>query len=143
MERNDCAIVRDLIPMYGEDLLSEETRDYMRDHIEHCGECRKYLEQCLREVQARNLRALRRVLRECPDASVAVGTHGTALSTLLNAYDPGFGHADFERIKTLMPWAVHFTFFGEECAGIEEINLFTQEVKIRKEVVASYELETL
>ena len=30
MERNDCAIVRDLIPMYGEDLLSEETRDYMR-----------------------------------------------------------------------------------------------------------------
>ena len=86
---------------------------------------------------------LRRVLRECPDASVAVGTHGTALSTLLNAYDPGFGHADFERIKTLMPWAVHFTFFGEECAGIEEINLFTQEVKIRKEVVASYELETL
>lgn len=51
MERNDCAIVRDLIPMYGEDLLSEETRDYMRDHIEHCGECRKYLEQCLREVQ--------------------------------------------------------------------------------------------
>ena len=99
--------------------------------------------ECLREVQARNLRALRRVLRECPDASVAVGTHGTALSTLLNAYDPGFGHADFERIKTLMPWAVHFTFFGEECAGIEEINLFTQEVKIRKEVVASYELETL
>lgn len=55
--------------------------------------------ECLREVQARNLRALRRVLRECPDASVAVGTHGTALSTLLNAYDPGFGHADFERTK--------------------------------------------
>ena len=51
MERNDCAIVRDLIPMYGEDLLSDETRDYMRDHMEHCGECRKYLEQCLREVQ--------------------------------------------------------------------------------------------
>ena len=44
MERNDCAIVRDLIPMYGEDLLSEETRDYMRDHMEHCGECRRYLD---------------------------------------------------------------------------------------------------
>ena len=48
MERNDCAIVRDLIPMYGEDLLSEETRDYMRDHIEYCGECRKpiYFGRC-------------------------------------------------------------------------------------------------
>ncbi len=51
MERNDCAIVRDLLPMYGEDLLSEDTRDYMRDHMEHCSECRRRLDQCLKEVE--------------------------------------------------------------------------------------------
>lgn len=89
--------------------------------------------ECLREVQARNLAALRRVLRECAGANVAVGSHGTALSTLLNAYDPSFGYGDFQRIKALMPWAVHMTFLGEECLGIEEIDLFAQEIKTRKD----------
>lgn len=80
--------------------------------------------ECLREVQERNVSALKTVLKKYSGRNVAIGSHGTALSTIINYYDKSFGHADFEKIRALMPWAVHFTFDGEECKGIELIDLF-------------------
>lgn len=44
----------------------------------------------------------------------------------INFFDPSFGYKDFEKIKTLMPWIVKFTFEGEECAEIEKLNLFEE-----------------
>lgn len=44
--------------------------------------------------------------------ALAVGSHGTALSALIHAYDPAFGYGDFERIRLVMPWVVRFTFDG-------------------------------
>ena len=55
----------------------------------------------------------------------AVGSHGTALSTLIHHFRPAFGYADFERICPLMPWIVRFTFDGRVCVGVEEYNVFT------------------
>ena len=41
---------------------------------------------------------------------MAVGSHGTALSTIINFFDPSFGYNDFEKIKHVMPWIVEFVF---------------------------------
>lgn len=43
---NECRIVQDLMPLYVEDLLSEESAKTVRSHAEGCEECRKMLERC-------------------------------------------------------------------------------------------------
>ena len=80
--------------------------------------------ECLKEVQERNIRALTQLLQNYPDRHIAVGSHGTALSTIINYYDPTFQYDDFERIRTVMPWIVHFSFDGLQCVRIEKVNPF-------------------
>ena len=85
--------------------------------------------ESLREVQERNIRALEILLRKHAGGSVAVGSHGTALSTIINYYDPSFGYDDFERIRSLMPWIVRFSFEGERCVSIAQFDLFSGRVE--------------
>lgn len=79
--------------------------------------------ECLREVQARNIAAVRRVLREYADQRVVIGGHGTSISTVLNHYDPTFGYEGFESIRRLMPWIVRLDFDGETFLGMEKFSL--------------------
>ena len=80
--------------------------------------------ETLRGVQIRNVSALNRLLKEHENRTIVIGTHGTALSTVINFYDHHFGYADFERIRGLMPWVVRFSFQGDVCVKIEPYNLF-------------------
>jgi 2,3-bisphosphoglycerate-dependent phosphoglycerate mutase len=89
--------------------------------------------ECLREVQIRNVKALKQVIKEHPDKNIVIGSHGTALSTMINYFNPSFNFIDFQRIRTIMPWIVKFTFRGEELLQIEEIDVFRRR-KIRKAV---------
>lgn len=41
---NKCEIIIDLLPIYVENLASEETNEYIQDHIAKCPKCRKVLE---------------------------------------------------------------------------------------------------
>lgn len=78
----------------------------------------------LRDVQDRNINALKQILLEHKNKNIVVGSHGTAISTIINYYDKSFGYNDFNRIKKLMPWIVKLSFEGDRCVGIEQINLF-------------------
>jgi len=80
--------------------------------------------ECLAEVQERNISALNQVIKEYAGKTIVVGSHGTALSTIVNYYDNSFGYADFEKIRGLMPWVVEFTFDGRKCLGMKQYNLF-------------------
>lgn len=80
--------------------------------------------ETLREVQTRNIAALNAALDENRGKTIAVGSHGTALSTIINYYDNSFGYAQFEEIRSLMPWVVKFTFEGHNCVEIQQFNLF-------------------
>lgn len=79
--------------------------------------------ESLAEVQERNIAALERILESCQGETVVVGTHGTALSTIINYYDKSFGYADFYRIQDVMPWVVSMTFEGLKCTGWQEHEL--------------------
>lgn len=85
--------------------------------------------ESLGEVQARMKASLEKILAEYEGRRVAIGSHGTALSVLVHALRPGFGYEGFFRIRGLMPWAVHFSFQGTDCTGVEETNLFTGETR--------------
>lgn len=80
--------------------------------------------ESLREVQNRNIRALHALIREHEGETMVVGSHGTALSTVIHYYKPDFGYADFHRIRKLMPWIVKFEFENGECVSVQEYNLF-------------------
>lgn len=85
--------------------------------------------ETLREVRERNISALRQVLDTYGNKNIVIGSHGTALSTIINYYQPNFGFAEFDEIRTLMPWIVHFEFDGEMCIRIESVNLFEEQTK--------------
>lgn len=80
--------------------------------------------ESLKEVQNRNIRALNGVLEAFSGKTIVIGSHGTALSTIINYYDRSFGYSDFEKIRNLMPWVVEFTFEGDVCMNIQQYNLF-------------------
>lgn len=82
--------------------------------------------ESLRDVQERNIRALRKALNKYVGKNIVIGSHGTALSTVLRFFIPAYGYSDFQRIRSLMPWVVRFDFSGEECEEIEEYNLFDE-----------------
>ena len=42
---NECNIVKDLIPLYADDLLSSDSEEFIRRHTEHCPECQKTWER--------------------------------------------------------------------------------------------------
>lgn len=64
-------------------------------------------------VQKRNIEALREILSANQGKTIVVGTHGTALSTILNFYDSNFGCDDFLRIIDWMPYIIELDFEGE------------------------------
>lgn len=80
--------------------------------------------ESLAEVQYRNVTALQDVLRTYSGKRIVIGSHGTALSTIINYYDKSFGYLQYQKIKHLMPWIVQFTFTGEVCCSIQAYNLF-------------------
>ena len=71
-------------------------------------------------VQERNIRALEDLLQAHPDQTILIGTHGTALSTIINYYKPDFQLADFHRIKGVFPWIVEGEFQGTSCLSMME-----------------------
>ncbi len=75
--------------------------------------------ESLREVQERNINALRRILEESSEDNIVIGTHGTALCTIMNHYNSDFGYSEFDRIKHIMPWIV--------CAEIKDNGIISLE----------------
>lgn len=79
--------------------------------------------ETLNEVQKRNINALEGVLEKYKGKNIVVGSHGTALSTIINYYDNTFNYDNFDKIVGLMPWVVKFEFDDKSCISIEQIDL--------------------
>lgn len=80
--------------------------------------------ECLGEVQARNVAAISEIVKKYEGKNIAIGSHGTALSTIVHYYTGGkWGFDDFQRIKKVMPFIVKLTFDGEDCV---ECTVFEQ-----------------
>ena len=64
----DCSIVQDLLPLYAEDMLREETKEFVDGHLVQCAACRAELDALKADVKpapvsAQPLRDLKRQLR--------------------------------------------------------------------------------
>lgn len=49
---DNCNIVRDLLPLYVEELTSEESTQAIQAHLTHCAECQAHLERMQKKVSA-------------------------------------------------------------------------------------------
>ena len=78
--------------------------------------------ESLREAQSRCVAAMEAVLRRYAGKTVVIGTHGVALSAVINYYDRGFGYREFAQIKGVMPWIVELDF--DEAGTCTEIRQY-------------------
>lgn len=44
--KNECSIIRDILPLYVENMVSEDTAEFVKEHLESCPVCRAELENC-------------------------------------------------------------------------------------------------
>ncbi len=73
------------------------------------------------EVQVRNVAAVLKMAAENPGTSIVIGTHGTAVSTIINYFNPAFGFADFYSIIDKTSYILRCVFQGQVLPSIEEI----------------------
>lgn len=77
--------------------------------------------ECLQSVQDRNVEALQELLLAHEDKNILLGTHGTALATILNFYDKTFQCGSFLRMIDFMPYVLKVDFDGLQCMGKHEV----------------------
>ena len=49
--KNECSIIHDLLPLYAENMVSEDTSEFVKEHLESCPACRAELEKLREPVQ--------------------------------------------------------------------------------------------
>lgn len=67
--KNNCNITKDLLPLYIEDLCSEDSREYVDEHLEECSECMKtfqylkYTDLCVNATEKREINGFKKLER--------------------------------------------------------------------------------
>lgn len=78
--------------------------------------------ECLADVQKRNIAALNRALQKYSGETIAIATHGTALSTIINYFNTDYNFESFKRMVDYMPYVVKMEFDEEgNAVSFEEI----------------------
>ena len=88
--------------------------------------------ESLNMVQKRNVEAIFEILNNHKGENIVLGTHGTALSTILNYFETSFCCNDFLRIIDFMPYIIRLEFDGINCIGKEESLIIKKEFMRRK-----------
>ena len=76
--------------------------------------------ESLNEVAQRNMAALEPILKKRAGQTLVIGTHGTALSTILSHCDPARGLGAFVEMMPKMPHVVRLRFVGDHFIDIRE-----------------------
>jgi 2,3-bisphosphoglycerate-dependent phosphoglycerate mutase len=117
---NICTDIRFRERDHGERLSNPQTIELMKrrwaDHSFH-----ENGGESIDMVQRRNIQGINEILDKFSSSIILFGTHGTALSSILNYYYPNFGFEDFWRIVDYMPYIVRLSFNGRKILDKEEI----------------------
>nr|WP_285816571.1 histidine phosphatase family protein [Lactobacillus taiwanensis] len=68
--------------------------------------------ESLKKVQYRNIKALENIIEKNLNKTIIVGSHGTAIGTIINYYDSSFTYEKFIKIQPLMPFIIKAEFKG-------------------------------
>lgn len=79
--------------------------------------------ESLSEVRKRNLKEINNLLNKHPGQNIVIGTHGTALCSIINYYEPKMGYDFFLSIVDKMPFIIKMEFNDMNYISMKEINL--------------------
>ncbi len=87
--KNECNIITDLIPLYVEDMVSEDTKVFVEEHIYQCENCQKQLEKLQSDTPIRNgqseienpVKVMKKIEKKISEKRVYTG----AISALVSA----------------------------------------------------------
>ena len=48
---NKCNVIKDILPLYVEDMVSADTREFVSEHLEHCAECHAEFERMQKSTE--------------------------------------------------------------------------------------------
>lgn len=83
-------------------------------------------DESIKELQKRNIHALKQILKYHKNENIIIGTHGMALSAILNYYDETFDYQAFLSMVKKKPWVVKIVFQNLKNPQIEYIDLFAR-----------------
>ena len=104
--KNECNIIRDILPLYVEDMVSADTSAFVEEHLEKCPECRAELnkmknpsafEPIATDIQVNDAEPLKTIKKKWTKRNrIMIGTTVivTALIVLLGYYFIGTGFFD-------------------------------------------------
>ena len=94
-------------------------RDWMYSYEEYRGFIKRHWDdfshqegrsERLGEIQEKNISALNKILKQHPGKNIIIGSHGMALSLVINHFDKAFGMEEFLSISNRWPWLVRMDF---------------------------------
>ena len=50
MKKISCDVIKDLLPLYKDDVCSEKSKDLIEEHLPECEDCREYLDALSSEL---------------------------------------------------------------------------------------------
>lgn len=110
MSKN-CEIVKDLLPLYADDVCTEESRKLVAEHIAHCSECRAELEKMGKHISVKaetDVNVMKRIRKRMRIEKITVGL--ISLAAVL-----GIGLlAAYYMINTLVPMDMKQITVGDD-----------------------------
>lgn len=79
--------------------------------------------ESIRSVQERNIRELALILKETKNKKSIIGTHGTALATMISYYRKTFSGDDFLKFIGKMPYIIRMCFNDDSLEEMEEMEI--------------------
>ena len=110
MSKN-CEIVEDLLPLYADEVCTEESRKLVAEHIAHCSECRAELEKMGKHINVKaetDVNVMKRIRKRMRIEKITVGIISLAVVLGIGIF------ASLYMINTLGPMDVLQMSIGED-----------------------------
>ena len=123
----NCNIVKDLIPLYKENLLSEESRTFVEDHLKSCSECENLLKDQI-EIKRTNTKPLdfveKSIKKETRYFTLAVIALLGSILIFIISYLNTPRHIEYEKdlYKVYRSDDIYTVEFSDKVSGIDYTN---------------------
>ena len=121
---NNCNIVKDLLPLYKENLLSDESKKFVEDHLKSCSECENLLKDKI-EIESKNTKPLdfveKRIKKESRYFTLAVVALLGSIFIFIISYLNAPRHFEYEKglYRVYRGDDIYTVEFSDKVSGID------------------------
>lgn len=121
---NKCNIIKDLLPLYKENLLSDESKKFVEDHLKSCSECENLLKDQI-EIESKNTKPLdfveKRIKKESRYFTLAVVALLGSIFIFIISYLNAPRHFEYEKglYRVYRGDDIYTVEFSDKVSGID------------------------